>query len=118
MKDPTMVTGAMRNLVVIQRRTVTQADDGSVGGSTWPEVNRAMAAIRPVSATEYLQAQQLASEQTHVVTVRRMSVLIDSDVRFVYTPNGVARYLYVVGPPRDLDERHQFIEIRCKEREA
>lgn len=117
MKDPSKARGAMRNLVVIERRAETQASDGSFGGTSWTTFGRTMASVRPVSATEYIQAQQIAAEQTHVVTVPWMEGLT-TEMRFVYTPVGTPRYLYIVGPPRDLDERHQFIEIRCKEREA
>lgn len=117
MKDQAKTVGAMRNLVVFERKTETQADDGSVSGSTWTEFARAMAAVRPVSAQEYLQAQQLAAETTHSVTVRWLAGLT-TEMRIKYSPMGTARYLYIVTPPRDLDERHQFIEIRCKERES
>jgi SPP1 family predicted phage head-tail adaptor len=116
-KSPTLDIGAMRNLIIIQRPTDVQADDGSYGADPWVTFGRAMASVKPVSATEYVMAQQIAAEQTHIVRLRYMSG-ITSNMRIKYSPDGTIRYLYIVTPPRDLDERHQFIEMRCREREA
>jgi SPP1 family predicted phage head-tail adaptor len=116
-KSPTLAIGAMRNLIVIETPTETQANDGSYGASPWVTFGRAMASVKPVSATEYVMAQQIAAEQTHIVAMRYMRG-ITSDMRIKYSPDGTVRYLYIVTPPRDLDERHLFIEMRCREREA
>ena len=69
------------------------------------------ATIKPTKATEANFIGKLKPEVTHRIYVRYRDD-ITADMRIVYH----GRLLYLAGPPIDVDEKHELLEIQAEER--
>jgi SPP1 family predicted phage head-tail adaptor len=88
--------------------------DGQGGSSTtFIESAKVWAKIEPLESREMQFAGGDEASISHRITIRYRSG-IRSGWRVSYS----GRTFEAVGPPRDLLERHQFIEIDCFEREG
>lgn len=79
----------------------------------WNLVASCFAAIRPMGVTERMNALQLQSGQTHVVTVRYSDLLAQArgEWRILF---GV-RVFQIVGQPRNPEEKNEFLIFDCTE---
>lgn len=107
-----MNAGKLRHKVEFQEDTgATRPRDGmGEPVERWRTAFEAWAAVEPVSGREYWQARQVQADVTHKVTVRYRAGL-SAGMRVKWG----GRYLYLTEPPRDLMERHQWLEFFCKE---
>ena len=115
--------GKLNKRVTLQRpRDADERDTHGQPVDDWPDVATVWAAVEPLSAGESQRAQQAGADLTHRVTIRyRADVLSNWRVKFD-DPRRPAetrtRYLAIVGPPRDPDERGEYLELLCQERGA
>ena len=73
-----MRAGKLRNRVQLQTATVAQNEYGDPG-KTWTTFKTVWARIRPVSGSEFLEAQRVESELTHEITIRKNDLLTTAD---------------------------------------
>ncbi|MFZ5829817.1 MAG: phage head closure protein [Planctomycetota bacterium] len=78
---------------------------------TWVTVATVWAKIETTAVGESQPGQQTRGEATHKVTLRYKASLLNSRARLKYG----SRYLYLAGPPVDVDERGVEYELTCKE---
>lgn len=99
--------------IEIQENQATQT--GLRPTADWVTVLNAWASIEPISASEQFRHGQNVGEATHVVRMRYWDELTAKH-RIKYTDrNGTARYLGILGPPRNEDEAGRYLEMICKE---
>lgn len=113
-----MRAGDLRDRVTIQRRT--EASDGHDGVTeTWSTVYRRVSAkVQPLSGRDLERARQIDPRISHDVTLRYwQSYRSDLDggrARLVH--HGVEDVtLEIVGPPIDVDGRHEWLRMPCRE---
>ncbi len=105
-------SGALDKRVTIQARTAV--DDGGGGQDvTYEDVATVWASVRPGTGREFVNAQQLTPELSHLVTIRYRTGVTPKH-RIAYTANGVARSfaIHVVSDPM---ERHEQLVCYCSE---
>jgi head-tail adaptor len=108
---------------VQERRTEDAAknDHGEIDyrlDASWkPYAAGAYFAVKPLRSVERLVSEQLTGVLTHTLTTRYSStkVLIRPSMRIRIVDAGRTRIFHVSGPPVDIDERHQWLEIPCVE---
>ena len=105
--------GELRQHIRLQKPTYTTDDAGAYVPSSYTTVTTAWAKIIPASDSKRAQAAQTIGEISHTVTIRH-DPRVKSDWRILYG----TRYLHIVGPPRNIDERGEFDELRCIETEV
>lgn len=107
-----MDPGHLRNEVILQAPGGRTSDGGGgftqrwrarPGGLRW-------ARIRPLEGNERLRAMQTQANATHEVTIRYESG-VTAAMRFVHED----RVLKIVSPPVDPDERHEWLQLLCRE---
>lgn len=105
----TLRAGLLNRRVTLQ--SPTRTPDGRGGYTTaWNDVATLWARVEPVSTGERVAAAQVQGEISHRVTIRHRAG-ITTDMRLLYG----TRALAIVGPPRDIEERHEAIELVCNE---
>lgn len=106
----------LKHFVMFQKPTSSR---DAAGGATndYSDVAGVFAKISPMSTNERMIAAQSRSEATHRLTIRYNPDLIDMDGswRIYWNKGGVDRYLMVVGFPRNLDERDEWVEVVANE---
>ena len=105
--------GELRDYIRLQKPTYTTDDAGAVMPTTWTTQASVWAKVEPLSDSMSAQAAQAFGSISHRVTIRYYSG-ITSGWRMLYG----SRVLDVVGPPRDVEERHVYMELRCNETEV
>ena len=103
---------------------VTETADGH-GGVThaWSARHRRWSArVRPLSGRDLERAQQIDPRVSHEVTFGYWRAyrtdLSGGRVRLVYHPTTDTaddRTFEIVAPPLDLDERHEHVQVLCRE---
>ena len=90
------LVGKMNRRVAVQKYTETRGAQGGFVDS-WATENTVWAKLTPLSATERLEVEQMASIRSHRVTMRYYSPGITAKDRLLYTdPDTGARYFYIV----------------------
>ena len=104
--------GSLDKRVTIQTRNET--DDGA-GGQTivYADLATVWASIEPGTGREFVAAQQLQPELSHIVTIRYRSD-VTAKHRIKYVSNGVARS-FAIHIPVDPLERHEQLVLYCSE---
>lgn len=105
--------GELRDYVHLQKPTYTTDDAGAVMPTVWTTQASVWAKVDPLSDSMSAQAAQAFGSISHRVTIRYYPG-ITSGWRILFG----TRVLDVVGPPRDVEERHVYMELRCDEREV
>lgn len=107
-----MTPGALNRRVIIQSPAGTRDSYGE-RTTTWTNVATVWAAIEPLSVRETFAAAQMQAATTHRVTIRYSALLaaIDASWRVSYD----SRVFVLTGPPRNLGEANQWLELLCQE---
>lgn len=110
--------GELRQRISIQRRS--ESSDGHDGVTeTWATTfSRWPARVTPLTGRDLVNAQQIDPRLSHEVRVRYWAAyptdLAGGRARLLY--HDVAdRTFEIVGPPRDVDERHRELRMLCRE---
>jgi len=110
--DP-LKAGELRDYVQLQKPTYTKDDAGAELPTAYVTQSSVYAKIDPLSDSMSALAGQVFGSISHRITIRHYSA-IKSDWRILYG----TREFYLVGPPRDVENRHVYMELRCSEREV
>ncbi|MDZ7809199.1 MAG: phage head closure protein [Arhodomonas sp.] len=101
--------GKLNKRVALQEPS--RVADGRGGyTTTWSTVATVWAQVHPLSPDERVAAAQMQAQLTHRVTIRYRDG-ITAAMRVLYG----TRALSIVGPPRDVDERHELLFLSCNE---
>ncbi len=112
MADRPLNAGALDKTVTLQRRLET--DDGGGGVDiNYSDIADLRAAITPGTGREFVQAQQLTPELSHIVTIRYRDG-VSSAHRLKYVVRGVSRF-FPIHIMRDPLERHEQLVLYCSE---
>ena len=106
-------SGELRDYVQLQKPTYTKDDAGAEVLTSYTTQASVYAKVEPLSDSMSALAGQAFGAISHRVTVRYHAG-IKSDWRVLFG----TQEIYLVAPPRDLDERHTWMELRCLEREV
>lgn len=106
--------GEKEHRVVIQKDMGGTQDAQGHETPNWQTYAERWASIQPLSARELWQARQLQPDITHRVKMWWDSKTdgITADMRIQHRTD---RYLYLLEPPRNVDERNIEIEMLCRE---
>ena len=118
-----MKTGEAGQRVTIQVRTET--DDGRNGVTeSWADVapRRRAARVKPLAGRDLERARQIDPRISHEVTLYYWRTyrtdLVGGRAQLLYHPSSEDadnRTFEIVSPPIDLDERHEEIQMLCRE---
>ena len=76
----------------------------------WKEYKTVWATVKPYKSSEYNFMGKLKPEVSHRVYVRfRNDITANMRIRYH------GRIFEIAGPPIDIDERHELLEIQCVE---
>lgn len=89
--------------------TTTEDDMGQDRGG-WTEYKTVWATVKPYKSSEANFMGKLKPEVSHRVYVRFRKD-ITAEMRILYH----GRTFEITGPPIDIDERHELLEIQCEE---
>ncbi len=107
-----LAAGKLDKRVTIQERRST--DDGGGGEDiTYADLATVPASVSPGTGREFVNAQQLTPELTHMVVMRYRDGVTPKH-RLRYVVRGVSRFLpiHIVSDP---DERHEQLVLYCSE---
>jgi SPP1 family predicted phage head-tail adaptor len=105
-----MRAGQLRKLVTIQSQGTGQTDTGAPDSTWTDEVQDVPCAVLPQDGREFIAAQQVDQEITHIVIMRWLAGF--SAVRHRLVLEG--RILNVLAV-LDIEERHRELRVKCKE---
>ena len=92
----------------VQRNVPASKDTFGARKENWVTVATVWAKIEPLNSREILYGSQIQADVTHKLTLRyQASLALTADMRLVLGN----RCFNLSGPPRDLEERHQFWEL-------
>ncbi len=107
-----LAAGKLDKYVTIQERRST--DDGGGGEDiTYAARATVAASVSPGTGREFVNAQQLTPELTHMVVVRYRDGVTPKH-RLLYVVRGVKRFL-PIHIASDPDERHEQLVLYCSE---
>lgn len=115
------MTSELRHRVTVQARTEIQSGDGVV--VTWDAVRERVAAmVKPLQGRDLERANQVDPRISHLVAMRYWrdyrTDLSGGRARLVYHPSSLSdddRVFEIIGAPIDVHERHERIEMNCRE---
>lgn len=106
--------GELRTRVTIQRQTRLEDSDGAGGATkTWASLQTVWGKIEPLSTYQMLQAEMTQNRATHKVTLR-FGFEISGNDRLLLAEESPPVVMAIKGAPRDLDLRHEFVEMLCE----
>ncbi len=114
-----MFAGDLRDRVTVQLRTEqTDGHDGLL--EAWlPVHSRIPAKVVPLMGRDLERARQVDPRISHEVALRYWRAypqdLDGGRARLVYHDTPRDRVFEIVGPPVDLDERHDELRVTCRE---
>jgi SPP1 family predicted phage head-tail adaptor len=102
-------TGEMNHQIVLQYPT--RVTDG-MGGftTTWNTAATVWAKMTTLRSDEAIQAMAITGTAVHNITIRYRT-----DVRASWRVKFGSRLFAIIGPPVDINFRHEFLELKCKE---
>lgn len=97
-----------------KRITIMQKTDGTDGMNQskvgWEPYRDVWATVNPYKSSEVSFVSKLKPEVTHRIYIRfRPDITADMRIRYH------GRTFEIAGPPIDIDERHEILEIQCQE---
>lgn len=91
-------------------RLGTVVDDMGQDRAGWEDYKSAWATVKPYKASEHNFMGKLKPEVTHRFYVRyRTDITPDMRIRYH------GRVFEIAGPPLDMEERHEMLEIQAEE---
>lgn len=88
----------------------TQMDDMGQDKAIWKDCRTVWATVKPYKASEYNFMGKLKPEVTHRFYVRyRTDIMPEMRIRYH------GRIFEISGPPLDMEERHEMLEIQAEE---
>lgn len=108
-----MRAGQLRKQVTIQSQPDPLASQTSTGAPdpTWSDwATEVSCAVEPQNGREFIAAQQLNAEITHLLTIRYLKGFTAVRKRVVLEGR-ILRVIAVL----DLEERHREMQVQCKE---
>ena len=107
-KDTRHMAGLLRHRVTIQ--TFTEARDIAGGVvRTWADSATRWAQVQPLTGREYFDAQQVKSDVTHMVTMRKYTSVTTTN-RLVHNSRN-----FNILSVQNIDERGKKMVLMCKE---
>ncbi len=117
-----MLASELKQRVSVQARTVTNAGTDSESQSWSTTRARLAAKVQPLQGRDLERARQVDPRISHKVTIRAYrnapTELAGGRARLVYHPTAADdddRVFEVIGPPIDVEERHERLELTCRE---
>ena len=107
---PTIEAGRLRHSVTIQRQTHTQNSKTGEITVAWTDVATVRAAVEPVSAREFVAAQEPNSKITARVTIRYRSG-IDASMRLIHR----GRLYNIHGVLEDMGSGRDYLTLTVSE---
>lgn len=92
------------------RKLAPVEDDMGQSKSEWRNYKTVWATVKPYKSSESGFMSKLKPEVSHRIYVRYRGD-ITADMRIWYH----GRVFEIAGPPIDVDERHELLEIQCEE---
>lgn len=109
-KIPTIGAGRLRHQITIQRQTQTQNAQTGELTVTWADVATVRAAVEPISAREFIAAQEPNAKITARVTIRYRDG-IDSSMRLIHR----GRRYNIHGVLEDMDSGREYLTLPVSE---
>ncbi|MEH7503285.1 phage head closure protein [Neobacillus drentensis] len=104
-----MNPGLLNKKITILEQPTTQNSYGEIDNN-WTEKAKVWANVRTLTGRALYQAIQVHAEVTVKVIVRYRAN-INANMRLQYG----SRILEIIAPPVDMDEKHRYLELSCKE---
>lgn len=101
--------GALNKHITFMKFGTTTDDMGQDKG-VWQVYRSVWATVKPYKSSEYNFMSKLKPEVSHRIYVRYRAD-ITADMRILYH----GRIFEIAGPPIDIDEKHELLEIQCVE---
>lgn len=102
-------TGKLNKRIIFQRMEIVEDDMGQ-SRSEWRDFKSAWATVKPYKSSETGFMGKLKPEVTHRIYIR-FRPGITSEMRIKYRN----RIFEIAGPPLDIEERHELLEIQATE---
>ena len=109
-KLPTIEAGRLRHRVTIQRQTQTQNPQTGEMTVDWSDVATVWAAVEPISAREFIAAQEPNAKITARVTIRYLAG-IDASMRLLKN----SRVYNIHGVMEDIDSGREYLTLPVSE---
>jgi SPP1 family predicted phage head-tail adaptor len=101
-------TGAMRDIITIQKTTYTVTEANGERRETWVDVGDYWAQIKPLTGREYMAAAQMQADYDTLLLMRYTSI-IDVTMRAL-AGHGIYEFKSVI----DVDNRRNTLQIRAR----
>lgn len=102
-------TGEMQHQISLQYKT--KVSDGMLGTiDSWVTACTCWAKISTIKSDEAIQAMATTGTVIHNITIRYRR-----DVRTNWRVKYGSRFFAIIGPPVDINFKHEFLELKCKE---
>lgn len=105
-------SGKLRHRVILQNQIETQDQNTGETLVTWNNLATLWAAIEPLSAREFIAAQEEDSKVSARITIRYRSN-IDASMRFYHEAKDI--YYNIEGILSDKDSGLEYITLPCSE---
>lgn len=102
-------TGKLNRRLTFQRLEAKEDEMGQ-DKSSWQDYKTVWGSVKPYKSSEYNFMGKLKPEVSHRIYVRFRND-ITADMRIKYH----GRIFTIEGTPLDIDERHELLEIQCRE---
>lgn len=118
MKDGCICPGRLNQRITVHalKTGLTPNAGGHVdetSDSNWRQVGREWAEIKTVGSREFFRGVEIAADITHQVTIRygKNSATYTTGMKIKFD----GRTFNIEGPPRNIDERNEWLVMACKE---
>jgi len=108
-----MRAGELRHIIKVQYPVETQ-DTAGQPIPTWVTLFQAWAAVEPLSAREYILAQQTNSDINIKIRIRARPTSeprVSAKMRVLFG----TRTFEIVAPPIEIEERNREVQLLCRE---
>ena len=102
-------TGELDRQIVLQYKTKVSDGMGNFT-ETYHDAATVWAKMRTLKSDEAIQAMATTGTAIHNITIRYRT-----DVRASWRVRYGSRYFAIIGPPIDVNFKHEFLELKCKE---
>lgn len=102
-------TGEMNRRIELQSKTSVTDNMGGFT-DTWATVATVWAKMTTIKSDEAIQAMATTGAAIHNITIRYRP-----DVKSYWRVKYSTRYFALIAPPIDVNFKHEFLELKCKE---